>query len=148
MLVHDADVPAFVEAAGVRGTPEEIASLKDDLQAMRDALWVKNLNDAVAALRKVQLMVAESVEMNPAAVGMEFMYGATDSLDMFSMLLPPEKNGGPSVGLRDNVVGIGVEIEPHETGLRIVKLIPGGPAARAAAAAAIKPARSRRNRDL
>lgn len=130
-LVQALDVPSFIEAAGVRGYSEEIASLKDDLQEMRNALWVKNVNDAVAALRKVQLMVAQSVEMNPAAVGMEFLYGATDSLDMFSMLLPPEKNGGPSVGLRDNVVGIGVEVEPHESGLKIMKLLPGGPAAKA-----------------
>ena len=47
------------------------------------------------------------------------------------MLLPPEKNGGPSVGLGDSLVGIGVEIESHPLGLRILKLLPGGTAAQA-----------------
>ena len=130
-LTQALDVPSFIDAAHVNGTPSAISSFKDDLQEMRSALWVRNLSDALAALRKVQLMAAESITINPAAIGMEFVYGATDSLDQFSMLLPPEKIGGPSVGLRDNVVGIGVEVEPHPSGLKILKLLPGGPAAQA-----------------
>jgi carboxyl-terminal processing protease len=92
---------------------------------------VRNANEALLVMRSVQQMVSQSVSINPAAISLEFLYGATDSLDQFSMLLPPEKNGGPSVGLRDNVVGIGVEVETHPSGLKIVKLLPGGPAASA-----------------
>lgn len=130
-LVLALDVPSFIEAAEVKGSPADIANLKDELQELRSSVWVRNVNDVLAAMRRVQLMAAGTIDINPAAVGMEFVYGATDSLDQFSMLLPPEKNGGPSVGLRDNIVGIGVEVEPHQSGLRIVKLMPGGPAAQA-----------------
>jgi carboxyl-terminal processing protease len=130
-LTQALEVPSFVEAAQLNASPAALSSLKDDLQELRTTLWVRNRNDALSAMRKVQLMVAESIDANPAAVGMEFVYGATDSLDQFSMLLPPEKNGGPSVGLRDNVVGIGVEVEAHPSGLKILKLVPGGPAAQA-----------------
>ena len=58
-------------------------------------------------LRNGQAAGTVRVDIDPAAVGLEFLYGATDSLDQFSMLLPPEKTGGPSVGLRDSLVGIG-----------------------------------------
>jgi len=123
------DVPAFVEAAGVRGTSAAITSFRDELQQLRNQIRVRNTNDAIAVLRDVQNRASRSIKVNPSAIGLEFLYGATDSLDQFSMLLPPEKTGGPSVGLSDNLVGIGVEIESHPMGLRILKLLPGGPAA-------------------
>ena len=125
------DVPAFVETAGVRGTTAEISAFRDELQRLKSRIRVRNTNDAIAVLREVQNRASRSIVINPSAIGLEFLYGATDSLDQFSMLLPPEKNGGPSVGLSDNLVGIGVEIESHPLGLRIMKLLPGGPAAQA-----------------
>lgn len=124
-------VPAFVKAAQVRGSSADIAELQADIQQMRSQIRVRNTNDALLVLRSVQRQAEQSVSINPAAISLEFLYGATDSLDQFSMLLPPEKNGGPSVGLRDNVVGIGVEVEPHANGLKVLKLLPGGPAAQA-----------------
>ena len=123
------EVPSFMEAAQVKGSVIAILELQEELQQMRTQVRVRNTNDALVVMRSVQRTVAQSISINPAAISLEFLYGATDSLDQFSMLLPPEKNGGPSVGLRDNVVGIGVEVEPHANGLKILKLIPGGPAA-------------------
>jgi len=125
------EVPAFVEAAQIQASPAAISKFRSDLERVRSQAKVRNTNDAILVLRDVQKQAARSIKINPAAVGLEFLYGATDSLDQFSMLLPPEKNGGPSVGLNDNVVGIGVEIESHPSGLRILKLLQGGPAAQA-----------------
>ncbi len=130
-LTQALDVPSFVETAGVRGTDAEISAFREDLQKLRSQIRVRSTNDAIAVLRDVQNRASRSIAINPSAIGLEFLYGATDSLDQFSMLLPPEKNGGPSVGLSDNLVGIGVEIESHPLGLRILKLLPGGPAAQA-----------------
>lgn len=124
-------VPSFAQAAHLRGTSTDISDLQEDLQQMRSQVRVRNTSDALLVMRSVQRRAAQSVSINPAAISLEFLYGATDSLDQFSMLLPPEKNGGPSVGLKDNIVGIGVEVETHPNGLKIVKLLPGGPAAMA-----------------
>ena len=123
--------PAFAQTASIQAPPEAIAGFQKDLQDLRSSAHVRSMNDALSVLRNVQLIAAQTIDMNPTAVGLEFVYGATDSLDQFSMLLPPEKSGGPSVGLRDNVVGIGVEVESHPSGLKILKLLPGGPAAQA-----------------
>ncbi|WP_010586800.1 S41 family peptidase [Schlesneria paludicola] len=130
-LIQALEVPAFLDAAEVRGDANAIASLQSDLQELRTRAKIRSTNDAIAMMRNVQLKTVQEIDINPAAIGLEFVYGATDSLDQFSMLLPPEKDGGPSVGLRDNVVGIGVEVEPHPAGLKILKLLPGGPAAQA-----------------
>lgn len=125
------EVPAFVSAAQVRGSSSQISDLQEELQQLRKQARVRNNSDAIQVLRSAQQMASRSISINPAAIGLEFLYGATDSLDQFSMLLPPEKNGGPSVGLRDNVVGIGVEVEQNPAGLKILKLISGGPAGQA-----------------
>ena len=130
-LVQALEVPAFLDAAEVRGDAASIASFQSELKELRTHGKVRSTNDALAVMRNVQLKAAQDIDINPAAIGLEFVYGATDSLDQFSMLLPPEKDGGPSVGLRDNVVGIGVEVEPHPAGLKILKLLPGGPALQA-----------------
>lgn len=123
--------PAFVQTANVQASPQAISGFQKDIEDLRSSANVRSMNDALSVLRNVQLIAAQTIEVNPTAVGLEFVYGATDSLDQFSMLLPPEKTGGPSVGLRDNVVGIGVEVESHPSGLKILKLLSGGPAAQA-----------------
>ncbi len=123
------DIPAFVEAARVLGSTSAIADFQQDLQLLRTTVRPRSANDAIGVLREVQQMAAHSIGINPSAIGLEFTYGATDSLDQFSTLLPPEKYAGPSVGLKDNVVGIGVEVESNSVGLKITKLLPGGPAA-------------------
>ncbi len=130
-LIQALEIPTFVKAAQVQGTTAEISGFQDDLNRLRAKLRVRSTNDALSVLRNVQLMAAKSIDVDPSAIGLEFLYGATDSLDQFSMLLPPEKAGGPSVGLRDSMVGIGVEVEQHADGLKILKLLPGGPAAQA-----------------
>ena len=130
-LIRALDSPVFCGTAQVRGTTEQIGSFQEELQEMRQQLKIRNVQDAVAIMRDVQKRAARSIAMNPSAIGLEFLYGATDSLDQFSMLLPPEKSGGPSVGLRESVVGIGIEIESHPSGLKILKLLPDGPAAQA-----------------
>jgi carboxyl-terminal processing protease len=127
-LLQGLDVPAFITAAHVQGTGAEIAVFQGELRELRTRLHIRNQQDALATLNDVQHRAAQSLALNPAAVSLEFLYGATDSLDPYSMLLPPEKSGGPSVGLRDTMVGIGVEIESHPAGLKILKPLPGGPA--------------------
>lgn len=130
-LIQALDVPAFSSAARVQGTAAEIATFQEELGRLRTTMQVRNRGDAVLVMRDVQKTAARSFAINPSAIAMEFVYGSTDSLDQFSMLLPPEKEGGPSVGLRDNFVGIGVEIESHPSGLKILKPLSGGPAAQA-----------------
>lgn len=123
--------PAFLKAAHVKSTSEEMAVFKDYLQRLRTKARAQNTKDSLGVLRSVQLMAAQTVEIDPTAIGLEFVYGATDSLDQFSMLLPPERTGGPRVGLKEELVGIGVEVEQHPQGLKILKLMPDGPAAQA-----------------
>lgn len=125
------NTPSFQQAAQLRGDDQAVSRLRDSLAQMRERTSAKSIDDCVATLNRVQDLVEKHVGLLPGAVGLEFIHAELDTLDQFSSLIPPEKTGGPSVGLKDNVVGIGVEVEPHTEGLKVLKVLPGGPAAEA-----------------
>ncbi|HEY4261524.1 MAG TPA: S41 family peptidase [Schlesneria sp.] len=120
---------SFQQTAKLQTDEQTLGQLKDALAQMRQRVNVKNLDDAVTTMNRVQDLVSSKVAIRPGAVGLEFVHAELDTLDQFSSLIPPEKVGGPSVGLKENIVGIGVEVEPHTEGLKVLKVLPGGPAA-------------------
>jgi carboxyl-terminal processing protease len=122
---------SFQQTAKLQADEQSLGQLRDALNQMRQRVNVKNLDDAVTTMNRVQDLVSSKVGIRPGAVGLEFVHAELDTLDQFSSLIPPEKVGGPSVGLKENIVGIGVEVEPHTDGLKVLKVLPGGPAAEA-----------------
>lgn len=121
--------PEFQQAAHLEADDESLARLKESLVQLQSRTMARSMDDAVTTLHRVQDTVGRHVRIHPAAVGLAFVHAELDTLDQFSSLIPPEKTGGPNVGLKDHVVGIGVEVEPHAEGLKVLKVLPGGPAA-------------------
>ena len=123
------ETTAFQQAARLQADERAIGQLQQTLSQWTQRVAVNDLNDAVAVLDRVQQLFEETVRVQPGTVGLEFVHAELDTLDQFSMLIPPEKAGGPNVGMKDSVVGIGVEVELHAQGLKVMKVLPGGPAA-------------------
>lgn len=123
------ETSSFQQTARLQADDRAIESLQQTLSQWKQRVAVNDLNDAVAVLDRVQHLFEETVRVQPGTVGLEFVHAELDTLDQFSMLIPPEKAGGPNVGMKDSVVGIGVEVEPHAQGLKVMKVLPGGPAA-------------------
>lgn len=126
------DSSAFQQASRLQVDDRGMEQLQASLAQMRQRVAVQDLNDAVAVLNRVQQLFDQTVRVQPGTVGLEFVHAELDTLDQFSMLIPPEKAGGPNVGMKDSVVGIGVEVEAHAQGLKVLKVLPGGPAAEVA----------------
>jgi carboxyl-terminal processing protease len=125
------ETPAFQQAAGLVAPRQNLELLKEQLAAYGRQMQAQNLSHAVNALREVGQMTRSYVQMNPAVVSLAFVYGALDTLDEYSMFVAPEKSGAANLGLKENMVGIGVEIESHPLGVKILKALAGGPAAEA-----------------
>lgn len=123
--------PEFQRATNLRANPSAIRNLQQSLTEMARTLNVRDVNEGLETLRQTSNLAQRSVGLNPAAVAMEFVYGAVDTLDTYSAFVAPEKNGSPSVSLASSLVGIGVELESHPKGLRVLKALAGGPAAEA-----------------
>jgi carboxyl-terminal processing protease len=130
-LAMAVQTPAFQQAAGANPNPQAVRSLQQQLQNMAYQTNVQSLSQAVAVIRQAGQMTSHTLNVNPSVVTLEFVYGALDTLDQFSMFIAPEKTGNTSLGLKENMVGIGVEIESHPQGLKILKALTGGPAAQA-----------------
>ncbi len=123
------ETTSFQQATRLQADDRAISQLQQTLSQWKQRVAVNDLNDAVAVLDRVQQLFEETVRVQPGTVGLEFVHAELDTLDQFSMLIPPEKAGGPNVGMKDSVVGIGVEVELHAQGLKVMKVLPGGPAA-------------------
>ncbi len=120
--------PSFQQATRMRTTAAATRSLQQDLRDYANQLRVASRAQSVDVMRTVEQMVADA-GVNPAVVCMEFVYGALDTLDQYSMFIAPEKSGNSALGLKESMVGIGVELESHPDGMKILKVLPGGPAA-------------------
>ncbi len=122
--------PSFQQAMRTRPSATTTRALQQDLRDYANQLRVANRSQSVDVMRTAEQMVADA-GVNPAVVCIEFVYGALDTLDQYSMFIAPEKSGNSALGLKGSMVGIGVELESHPEGMKILKVLPGGPAAEA-----------------
>ncbi len=120
--------PSFQQTMRTRLTSTATRVLQQELRDYANQLRVGNRSQSIEAMRTVEQMVADE-GVNPSVVPMEFVYGALDTLDQYSMFIAPEKSGNSALGLKGSMVGIGVELESHPDGMKILKVLPGGPAA-------------------
>ncbi|HWA97104.1 MAG TPA: S41 family peptidase, partial [Pirellulales bacterium] len=85
----------------------------------------RQLVSEIAALARAELGISE------AATVLEFVSGATNSLDSYSTFLTPGQLNEVYSQIEGNFVGLGVELKASEGSLLIVKVITGSPAERA-----------------
>ncbi len=127
-LLTAMDLPSFWKINGSTPTREKLASLKETLRYVLDEGTAQNATEARQVLNWVVSTSADKVGLKPQLTIIEFVYGTVESMDRFSGISLPAVSGEPRVGLEENVVGIGVEIESDADGVRVVKVLSGGPA--------------------
>lgn len=125
------DTPSFQRAVGLRAGMANTQQFQQALQQMQSQSNVNSAGEAIGVMRQTGAAANQLLGISPAAISLEFVYASLETLDQYSMFVPPEKSGSPSVGLENNIVGIGVELETHPQGLMILKVLSGGPAAQA-----------------
>lgn len=130
-LMYAVENPAFVQAVRLSASPQSISAYRNSLGQLVQSRTVNNSNDALNVLRSAMDLSSQSLRIPPAAVAMEFVSGATETLDKYSAFVPEENQRQPSADLDDHVVGIGVEIKLDDRGVLILKTLRGGPAAQA-----------------
>ena len=69
-----------------------------------------------------------TLEVDPTAVILEFVYGACDALDDYTSYLTPDKLDDLYAMIDGNFVGLGIELKLDGKALRLVGVIRGGPA--------------------
>ncbi|MEX1232621.1 MAG: S41 family peptidase [Planctomycetaceae bacterium] len=128
-LLTAMDLPVFWKINGAAPSKSGLDSMKAMLKNVLDEEAARNSYEANQVLSWVVGNATDRVGLKPQLTIMEFVYGAVESMDRFSgITLPNLVSGEPRVGLEENVVGIGVEIETVEEGVKVLKVLNGGPA--------------------
>ncbi len=123
--------PGFLKANAPTAEPAKIAALRDELRARRTSLSVRDRAQAVATAAAIAEQGRATLGLPAACVVLEFVYGACDALDDYTSYLTPDKLDDLYAMIDGNFVGLGVELKQDERGLRLVGVIPKGPAAAA-----------------
>ena len=123
----------FRRVFGLNTSAAQNQAFLGELNSYVSGQQVRTANDALRVMTGVASMASRTLGLSANAVAAEFVYGATESLDKYSAFNPeaPASRPSASTGLEDSVVGIGVEIKPHDEGVIVVKALRGSPAERA-----------------
>jgi carboxyl-terminal processing protease len=105
-----------------------VARLRELLAERRKQLVVPDRRAARAELIAAVELADQTIRLNPAAVALEFTYGACDALDDYSSYLTPDKLEDLYAMIDGNFVGLGIELKLDTQGLRLVGVIRRGPA--------------------
>lgn len=122
---------AFLAANAPNAAPERVTWLRDAYRQRRRDVSAPRRALAVAEVEACCDLARDALGMAPAAVVLEFAFGACDSLDDYTSYLTPDKLDDLFSMIDGNFVGLGVELKHDDAGLRLVGVIGGGPAAEA-----------------
>lgn len=123
--------PLFLRAVGQSPNPTAVRQVQAELSGLLQRQSITSARDAAGVMQYAATLVSRTAGVRAEAAAFEFLHGSLDSLDQFSAFVPAETTGGPSAGLEENIVGIGVELKAHDEGALIVGVVEGGPAAAA-----------------
>ena len=119
---------SFIERNLAKLSPQEVASLKQELQRLAGTAVVNDRRRAIDTVFSLATSLQQKFGLRAPAVILEFTCGATGSLDDYSSFLTATQMEEVFSQIEGNFVGLGVELKTEPTGLNIVNVISVGPA--------------------
>lgn len=105
-----------------------IDALRGELRRVLGPRVVASRQDATAAVATAARLAEQRLGIRPTAVVLEYLCGATNSLDPYSAFLTPDQLHEVYAQIDGNFVGLGIELKSQDGSLLIVRVIPGSPA--------------------
>lgn len=122
--------PTFLQINAPSIPVESLAKLRDSYKALRERVVARDRREARALVLAACELGRQEATLPASAIVLEFVFAATDGLnDDYSSYLTPDKLDDLYAMIKGNFVGLGVELKQDDRGLKIVGVIPGGPAA-------------------
>jgi carboxyl-terminal processing protease len=107
---------------------ERVAAVRAELQRTMNPAVINSRRDAYNAVHWAAYYANKQLGMPAAAVVMEYVCGAANSLDDYSAFLSGGELKDTYAQIQGNFVGLGIELKPTKQGLLINRVIPGSPA--------------------
>jgi carboxyl-terminal processing protease len=119
---------AFVERNVPQANRAKASQFTRQLRSILDTHPVRDRQELRDAAAFAASLAAERLGISPTAVMLEYLCGATNSLDQYSAFLTPDQLGEVYSQIDGNFVGLGVELKTQNNILLIVRVIAGSPA--------------------
>ena len=120
--------PTFVENAVPAGFRLVINSFRRELWTLMSSPDGQDAGRSGRGGRAAARLAQQRLGMQPTAVVLEYLCGATNALDLYSTYLTPDQLNEVYAQIEGNFVGLGVELKAQDGGLTIVRVISGSPA--------------------
>ncbi len=120
--------PSFVQTHLPGQSPENIERFRTSIHRITLAHKVNSRFEARSIVANAARVTHQSLGITPAATVMQFVFGAVGLLDPYSSFLSSSELSEVESQIEGNFVGLGIALQPHEVPLRVLSVIPGGPA--------------------
>jgi carboxyl-terminal processing protease len=120
--------PTFVERNVPQRSRPAIDAFRQELLKLSGSRVIANRNDAREMVGTIAQLAEQRLEIPQAVVVLEYLCGATNSLDPYSAYLTPDQLNDVYAQIEGNFVGLGVELKAQDGVLVIVRVISGSPA--------------------
>ncbi|MBD3672352.1 MAG: S41 family peptidase [Planctomycetaceae bacterium] len=114
------------------GLDRDDAAVRALRRFLREQYWNKPLgskNDAHQVMKDISNLCQRRLSLAPTAVILEYVFGGTNVLDDYSMVLTPEKLKALYANIDGEFVGLGIEMKAEEgKGMLLVNVLPQSPA--------------------
>ena len=122
---------SFLQHHRLEHRATDLATFRDKLDRFMPQFKAYDRNAAVAYVEAVARHAQADLRLSPTATTMEFLCGATGSLDNYSAFLTNTQLDEVYQQIEGHFVGLGVELKPRDADLYIVDVISRGPAEQA-----------------
>ncbi|MEP3479444.1 MAG: S41 family peptidase [Fuerstiella sp.] len=132
--------PAFLQSNQMPTQGFQVDGLRNSLARLESQAQVRSQGDAIQLVQSA-MQIGQQSGLPANVVAFEFANSTVETLDKFSALEPNDPSRGASLNpalsetrsaaMESEIVGIGVEVKQHDSGLLIMKALRGGPAVEA-----------------
>lgn len=105
-----------------------VDAYRREVRSILNSRTINSRADAREAVGMIARLAQQRLEVAPAAVVLEFLCGATNTLDPYSTYLTPDQLNEVYSQIEGNFVGLGVELKAQDGVLVIQRVITGSPA--------------------
>ncbi len=102
-----------------------------ELRPVLATRMIRTREDARQAVAFAVALAQQRLVISPTAVVLEYLCGATNSLDQYSAFLTPDQLTEVYSQIEGNFVGLGIELKVQSNALTIIRVITGSPAEQA-----------------
>lgn len=120
--------PAFIKTFIHGKSSEAIERFRTSIHRVTLAQRINNRFEARSVVANAAAVAKQTLDIEPTATVMQFVFGAVCLLDPYSSFLSSSELHEVESQIEGNFVGLGIALQPHEAPLRILNVISGGPA--------------------